>query len=165
MILTHVDLITKLLNYNIYEFQDWFWLELIGLIKLNKLKLAIFYNLFFHFIMDDYGKEDGGFEDFNESEAMADDISDDPGVVIINDEEQEEQELLDAENGLAADGFKNKRGYKKNAERITSNFLTKYERARILGTRALQLSKNAPYMAVPPSGETDPYKLAEYELS
>lgn len=40
--------------------------------------------------MDDYGKEDGGFEDFNESEAMADDISDDPGVVIINDEEQEE---------------------------------------------------------------------------
>ena len=35
------------------------------------------------------------------------------------------------------DGFKNKRGYKKNTEKITAKFLTKYERARILGTRAL----------------------------
>ena len=34
-------------------------------------------------------------------------------------------------------GFKNKRGYKKNTEKITAKFLTKYERARILGTRAL----------------------------
>lgn len=31
-------------------------------------------------------------------------------------------------------------------ERITPRFLTKYERARIIGTRALQISKNAPIM-------------------
>jgi DNA-directed RNA polymerase I, II, and III subunit RPABC2 len=49
--------------------------------------------------------------------------------------------------------------------RITSTFLTKYERARILGTRALQLSKNAPPMVHPQADETDPYKLAERELA
>ena len=38
---------------------------------------------------------------------------------------------------------------KRREDRITSSFLTKYERARILGTRALQLSKNAPPMVIP----------------
>ena len=59
-----------------------------------------------------------------------------------------------------------KRGVKKVAEedRITSKFMTKYERARILGTRALQISKNAPLM-VDPGDESDPYRLAEIELS
>lgn len=42
--------------------------------------------------------------------------------------------------------------------------MTKYEKARILGTRALQISKNAPLM-VDPGDETDPYRLAEIELS
>ena len=43
--------------------------------------------------------------------------------------------------------------------------MTKYERARVLGTRALQLSKNAPPMVVPQAGETDPYMIAERELA
>ena len=43
--------------------------------------------------------------------------------------------------------------------------MTKYERARILGTRALQISKNAPLMISPNPGESDPYKLAERELA
>ena len=42
--------------------------------------------------------------------------------------------------------------------------MTKYERARILGTRALQISKNAPLM-VEANDESDPYRLAEIELS
>ncbi|KAL3755809.1 hypothetical protein ACJRO7_002796 [Eucalyptus globulus] len=37
----------------------------------------------------------------------------------------------------------------------TSKYMTKYERARILGTRALQISMNAPVM-VELEGETDP---------
>ena len=53
----------------------------------------------------------------------------------------------------------------KNTDRITSPFMTKYEKARVLGTRALQISKNAPLMLVPNQGETDPYKLAERELA
>lgn len=49
------------------------------------------------------------------------------------------------------------------AERITTLFLTKYERARVLGTRALQISMNAPVM-VDLDGETDPLKIAMKEL-
>ena len=43
--------------------------------------------------------------------------------------------------------------------------MTKYEKARVLGTRALQISKNAPLMITPQPGESDPYKLAERELN
>lgn len=43
--------------------------------------------------------------------------------------------------------------------------MTKYEKARVLGTRALQISKNAPLMIQPLPGECDPYKLAERELN
>lgn len=54
---------------------------------------------------------------------------------------------------------------KKNLDRISATFMTKYEKARVLGTRALQISKNAPLMIVPGPGESDPYKLAERELA
>mmetsp|Transcript_24781 Transcript_24781/g.68326 ORF Transcript_24781/g.68326 Transcript_24781/m.68326 type:complete len:159 (-) Transcript_24781:246-722(-) len=49
------------------------------------------------------------------------------------------------------------------AERVTTRYLTKYERARVLGTRALQISMNAPVM-VDLEGETDPLRIAEKEL-
>jgi DNA-directed RNA polymerase I, II, and III subunit RPABC2 len=49
------------------------------------------------------------------------------------------------------------------AQRITTKYLTKYERARVLGTRALQISMNAPVM-VDIAGETDPLKIAMKEL-
>lgn len=49
------------------------------------------------------------------------------------------------------------------ADRITTRYLTKYERARLLGTRALQLSMNAPPM-VELEGETDPLQIANKEL-
>lgn len=49
------------------------------------------------------------------------------------------------------------------SKRITTRYLTKYERARVLGTRALQISMNAPVM-VDIAGETDPLKIAMKEL-
>jgi len=49
------------------------------------------------------------------------------------------------------------------SERVTTKYLTKYERARVLGTRALQISMNAPVM-VDLEGETDPLKIAMKEL-
>lgn len=49
------------------------------------------------------------------------------------------------------------------SERVTTKYLTKYERARVLGTRALQISMNAPVM-VDIDGETDPLRIAEKEL-
>lgn len=41
--------------------------------------------------------------------------------------------------------------------------MTKYERTRIIGTRALQLSQNASPL-VELAGETDPLKIASREL-
>jgi len=51
-----------------------------------------------------------------------------------------------------------------NKIRVTTPYLTKYERARILGTRALQISMNAPVL-VPLDGETDALQIAIKELS
>ncbi|RKP22951.1 RNA polymerase, subunit omega/K/RPB6 [Syncephalis pseudoplumigaleata] len=48
-------------------------------------------------------------------------------------------------------------------DRTTTPYMTKYERARILGTRALQISMNAPVL-VELEGETDPLVIAHKEL-
>jgi DNA-directed RNA polymerase I, II, and III subunit RPABC2 len=47
--------------------------------------------------------------------------------------------------------------------RSTTPYMTKYERARVLGTRALQISLNAPIF-VDLEGEHDPLKIAMKEL-
>ena len=68
-------------------------------------------------------------------------------------------ELLHADHGTH-------HGFAKSGapqEQITMQYLTKYERARVLGTRALQSSMNAPVM-VDLEGETDPLKIAQKEL-
>ncbi|CDO92171.1 unnamed protein product [Kluyveromyces dobzhanskii CBS 2104] len=49
-------------------------------------------------------------------------------------------------------------------DRTTTPYMTKYERARILGTRALQISMNAPVF-VDLEGETDPLRIAMKELA
>ncbi|CAI7678309.1 DNA-directed RNA polymerase I II and III subunit [Penicillium manginii] len=51
-----------------------------------------------------------------------------------------------------------------NDQRTTTPYLTKYERARVLGTRALQISMNAPVL-VDLEGETDPLQIAMKELN
>jgi DNA-directed RNA polymerase I, II, and III subunit RPABC2 len=90
------------------------------------------------------GSEDGGEEIENEDQ-----------IDVIEEDAQEEN----------ADGMVGGVRREKNLERITSTFMTKYEKARVLGTRALQISKNAPLMITPLPGESDPYKLAERELT
>merc|ERR1711959_210270 len=47
--------------------------------------------------------------------------------------------------------------------RTTTKYMTKYERARVLGTRALQISMGAPVL-VALRGETDPLEIANKEL-
>ncbi|ODV79156.1 putative RNA polymerase [Suhomyces tanzawaensis NRRL Y-17324] len=49
-------------------------------------------------------------------------------------------------------------------KRNTTPYMTKYERARVLGTRALQISLNAPVL-VDIEGETDPLQIAMKELA
>lgn len=47
--------------------------------------------------------------------------------------------------------------------RVTSPYMTKFEKARIIGTRALQISMNAP-ITIALDGEMDPLLIAEKEL-
>ena len=65
-----------------------------------------------------------------------------------------EDDLAATQSGMRTDPSK----------RITTPYMTKYERARILGTRALQISMNAPVL-VDLEGETDPLQIAQKELS
>ena len=74
--------------------------------------------------MDDEKYDDYGGED---EEGVSDDQGDEPSDIDVVPEEGDDPE----KDGVT------KSGYTKNKERITSKFLTKYERARILGTRAL----------------------------
>ncbi|CAB4065171.1 RPB6 [Lepeophtheirus salmonis] len=52
---------------------------------------------------------------------------------------------------------------KSKEKRTTTPYMTKYERARVLGTRALQIAMCAPVM-VELEGETDPLQIAMKEL-
>ncbi|KAI8099783.1 RNA polymerase, subunit omega/K/RPB6 [Halteromyces radiatus] len=86
-----------------------------------------------------------------------------------NDYENENDEVMDEEQDAvmileenAANGTNNNDSVE-NKEKTTTPYMTKYERARILGTRALQISLNAP-VTVELDGETDPLVIAMKEL-
>ncbi|KAK0711072.1 RNA polymerase, subunit omega/K/RPB6 [Lasiosphaeris hirsuta] len=70
-------------------------------------------------------------------------------------------------NAVANRGKGNEKSHKDkkipNDQRSTTPYMTKYEKARILGTRALQISMNAPVL-VDLEGETDPLQIAIKEL-
>merc|ERR1712139_192842 len=123
---------------------------------MGTIKIPIYKTQFYFHNMSDKGSEqsygdeaEGDYEDMDE-------LNDEDNVEVREDEDGD---------GDHEPKIKGKRSYTKNTERITSCFLTKYERARILGTRALQLSKNAPPMIMPQPGDSDPYKMAERELA
>ena len=67
--------------------------------------------------------------------------------------DQPNVDILPSDHGLSIEPSK----------RITTPFMTKYERARVLGTRALQIAMCAPVM-VELEGETDPLLIAMKEL-
>ena len=100
-----------------------------------------------------------------------------PEMINNNEEGNEEDEGMDVDGdniiasgdrssggGLNAREGGGKRGKAvPKDQRTTTPYMTKYERARILGTRALQISMNAPVL-VQLEGETDPLDIANKEL-
>ncbi|KAK3220785.1 hypothetical protein Dsin_014755 [Dipteronia sinensis] len=103
---------------------------------------------------DDYNEVDMGYED----EPAEPEIEEGAEEDIDNNNNEEavgEGEPIETEEKVELE--------QKGATRKTSKFMTKYERARILGTRALQISMNAPVM-VELEGETDPLEIAMKEL-
>ncbi|XP_015886704.3 DNA-directed RNA polymerases II, IV and V subunit 6A [Ziziphus jujuba] len=101
---------------------------------------------------DDYNEIDMGYEDEPPEPEIEEGVEEDvennntdeiPGETIETDDKEEQEQV--------------------EGPHKTSKFMTKYERARILGTRALQISMNAPVM-VELEGETDPLEIAMKEL-
>ncbi len=80
-----------------------------------------------------------------------------------NEEEEEESEDRDKDSQLFEDNGEGRKDKIDDTKRTTTPYLTKYEKARIIGARALQISKNAPIF-VNAENETDPILIAEKEL-
>jgi DNA-directed RNA polymerase I, II, and III subunit RPABC2 len=97
---------------------------------------------------------DDGMDDFSGDDDFMEDM-DDMGEDVEDDNEQDENiEILPQSDEAHA---------VPPEQRTTTPYMTKYERARVLGTRALQISMGAPVM-VELEGETDPLKIAMKEL-
>lgn len=100
----------------------------------------------------DYESPPEVLEDDENEIDLDQDMANNQGEGREHEEIQEENEDPDRPQGS------------ENTERIATPFMTKYERARILGTRAMQISKNAPVFVELEPHETDPLLIAEKEL-
>jgi DNA-directed RNA polymerases I, II, and III subunit RPABC2 len=88
----------------------------------------------------------------------------DDNYPAVNDDEDMDAEMVDADEGENVELLNATEAQPVLAsKRITTPYLTKYERARVLGTRALQIAMCAPVM-VELEGLTDPLKIAMKEL-
>lgn len=105
-------------------------------------------------VQDYYDPEEN--DDDKEKRADGDEDGEQDNIVVSGD-----AAAAASSNKGAKDSNKDKKIA--NEDRTTTPFMTKYERARILGTRALQISMNAPVL-VDLEGETDPLQIAIKEL-
>lgn len=100
---------------------------------------------------------------------MDDQDIDDQDMDIGQDDDQQDPEELDEQPQYEVDGEQvevrtDLPEDQQDQPRVTSRYMTKYERARVLGVRALQVSMNAPVM-VELDGQTDPLEIAQMELA
>ncbi|XP_074660513.1 DNA-directed RNA polymerases I, II, and III subunit RPABC2-like [Tubulanus polymorphus] len=98
---------------------------------------------------------EGDDREYDEFEDAIDEIDD---AEPLDEVEQAEEETEQVDVLPAAEP-----GEVAPENRITTPYMTKYERARVLGTRALQIAMCAPVM-VELEGETDPLQIAMKEL-
>jgi len=129
--------------------------------------------------MSDYGGDDGGFgDDGYDGEAIDFDEEEEPEIMDDADDAEggEDPDVDDnivvSGDAHAAAAAKDKVKNSVDAEkakkvapenRTTTPYMTKYEKARVLGTRALQISGNAPVL-IDVEGMTDPLQIAAKEL-
>ncbi|KAK3191026.1 subunit common to RNA polymerases I, II, and III [Lecanicillium sp. MT-2017a] len=123
--------------------------------------------------MSDFGDDDVGgagddnvFEEEEVNEYYEPEVGENGEEDLENGEEQDNI-VISGDPAAAANATKGGQSSKDKKiaddERTTTPYMTKYERARILGTRALQISMNAPVL-VDLEGETDPLQIAIKEL-
>ncbi|KAK6042121.1 RNA polymerase K / subunit, partial [Cooperia oncophora] len=101
------------------------------------------------FIMAD----DDDYQDMDNDDFVDDDVED---VDLEQGEDEQDDHRIDiisAEKGTAS------------TDRVTTPFMTKYERARVLGTRALQIAMGAPVMVELEGGNAPLPSLRKYRPS
>ena len=81
-----------------------------------------------------------------------------------NSLEEDDKQNMEIEDENKAKNNSKKFNLKPIKERETSRFLTKYEKAKILGERAIQISNGAKVMVEVEKGVWDPMIIAEKEL-
>ncbi|EMC94797.1 hypothetical protein BAUCODRAFT_36057 [Baudoinia panamericana UAMH 10762] len=143
--------------------------------------------------MDDYGDGDDAGPEFGDGEFHEDNLIDEDNLVEDYNADdfaaQQNGEGMDVDGQPNGQAHLDSTDYTQNAQnvvvsgdshhdntvkgvkskkiaadkRTTTPYMTKYERARVLGTRALQISMNAPVL-VDVEGETDPLQIAIKEL-
>ncbi|ANB13550.1 DNA-directed RNA polymerase core subunit RPB6 [Sugiyamaella lignohabitans] len=108
---------------------------------------------------EEHFSDDGDFEtngavngNENGTAVAAQEIDADGRTVIVSNQDQAPRKKTAKELAIPKE------------KRATTPYMTKYERARVLGTRALQISMNAPVL-VDLEGETDPLQIAMKELA
>lgn len=104
-----------------------------------------------------------GQDDDENMLAADDDARPEDELDVTGENDPNAQDDLNMTNNFEVHETNTPGGGAAKEDRITTRYLTKYERARVLGTRALQISMNAPVM-VDLDGETDPLKIAMKEL-
>ncbi|KAJ3132624.1 DNA-directed RNA polymerases I II and III subunit RPABC2 [Physocladia obscura] len=101
---------------------------------------------------------DDNIDDLDMMEANPDNID------ILNTDNADNEHIDPADPNKQLSGNPNVKGSEiPRDKRMTTPYMTKYEKARVLGTRALQISMNAPVM-VDLNGESDPLVIAMKEL-
>lgn len=115
---------------------------------------------------DDRGKNNARYDASDEEMEEEDD-----DLEFENSDENEDQMEEDDDLNSEILPFMNEGTNPKASDKITPRFLTKYEKARIIGTRALQISKNSPIFIDIGNGKFsfikdtyDPIEIAEKEL-
>lgn len=124
-------------------------------------------------VEEPYNEAPENFEDFDAPDHFSDDEFADPDPVGAQNGQDVEMKAEDGRtiiNGGYSDADAQIRVKTAKElsipkeDRTTTPYMTKYERARVLGTRALQISLNAPVL-VDIEGETDPLQIAMKELA
>lgn len=120
-------------------------------------------------------REEFSMDENESAEDFDEELDQDEELATEEDKDsQEEGEESDESRNYEEDNEEKIRGQiltmnepdsKANTERITPAFLTKYEKARVIGTRALQISKNAPVLVDLGKDDIDPILIAEKELA
>ncbi|KAM0346495.1 hypothetical protein ACHAPU_005560 [Fusarium lateritium] len=125
--------------------------------------------------MSDFGDDDMGGAGGDEPMYEDEEGNDYYDAEVMDDEDGDQQQtgpddnvVVSGDPSAAANALKGGDKLLKDkkipeSERTTTPYMTKYERARILGTRALQISMNAPVL-VDLEGETDPLQIAIKEM-